>query len=143
MTERPDQHACANCAKLEAKIAKLDAKNAKLETRLAAWESDLTKAKNNLSNSSKPPSSDMVHLPPTGGKRGRRSKHKRGGQPGHAHHDRTPFPLEERAQQTEAQHAQQTTQPNRHPPRLGKPGGHGNTIVTRWAMIVSLRNASR
>ena len=88
MTERPDQYGCPNCAKLEAK-------NAKLEARLAALESELAKAKKNSSNSSKPPSSDIVNPPPKGSKPGRRSKRKRGGQPGHTRHQRTPFPPEQ------------------------------------------------
>jgi transposase len=95
MTERANQHGCPNCAKLEAKIAEQEAKLAKLEAKLAALESELARAKKDSSNSSKPPSSDIVNPPPKESKRGRRSKRKRGGQPGHARHQRAAFPPEE------------------------------------------------
>jgi transposase len=60
--------------------------------RIAALEAELAKAKKNSSNSSKPPSSDMVKPPrlsPKGGKR-----RKRGAQPGHQQHVRPIFPPE-------------------------------------------------
>jgi transposase len=55
-------------------------------------EAELAKAKKNSSNSSKPPSSDMVKPPKPPAKRGK--KRKRGGQPGHEQHLRSPFPPE-------------------------------------------------
>jgi transposase len=60
-----------------------------LEQRLARLEAELAKAKKNSTNSSKPPSSDLVKPPrpalADGGKR------KRGAQPGHPRHERPPF----------------------------------------------------
>jgi len=82
---------CPNCSRLEAKLAKL-------QERIAALESELAKARKNSSNSSKPPSSDIVNPPPKSGKKGKRSKpakRKRGGQPGHPRHQREPFQPDE------------------------------------------------
>ena len=54
---------------------------APLLERIAALEAELAKAKKNSSNSSKPPSSDMVKPPRPSAKDGK--KRKRGAQPGH------------------------------------------------------------
>jgi transposase len=62
-----------------------------LEARVAALEAQLAAARKNSGNSSKPPSSDIVNPPPKTKKRGRPKKRKRGGQPGHARHQRPPF----------------------------------------------------
>jgi transposase len=80
---------CRNCERLKAQLAQLAARVAELEVQLA-------KATKNSSNSSKPPSSDIVKPPPkgVGGKRGKK-KRKRGGQPGHPRHDRPAFPPEQ------------------------------------------------
>jgi transposase len=75
MDERATRTRCANCAILEARIAELEARLAKLEK--------------NSSNSSKPPSSDIVK-PAAAGKK-RRSRRKRGAQPGHPKHERPAF----------------------------------------------------
>jgi transposase len=75
MDERATTTRCANCAILEARIAELEARLAKLEK--------------NSSNSSKPPSSDIVK-PAAAGKK-RRSRRKRGAQPGHPKHERPAF----------------------------------------------------
>jgi len=67
------------------RIAQLEAENAYLQEKLAA-------ALKNSSTSSKPPSSDIVKPKkplPKGGK-----KRKKGGQPGHEQHLRSPFPPE-------------------------------------------------
>ena len=78
-------------ARLEARVAQLEAKLAATKVKLAATESELAKAKKNSSNSSKPPSSDIVKPPksprPKGGRR-------IGGQAGHPRHEREPFPPE-------------------------------------------------
>jgi transposase len=79
MDERATTPRCANCAVLEARIAELEARLAKLEK--------------NSSNSSKPPSSDIVK-PQAAGKK-RRSRRKRGGQPGHPKHERPAFSPED------------------------------------------------
>jgi len=63
---------------------------APLQQRIAELEAENARLKKDSSNSSKPPSSDIVKPPkpplPRGGKR------KIGGQPGHAKHQREPFP---------------------------------------------------
>ena len=74
---------------IEAAVAKA---TTPLQERIAALEAELAKAKKNSSNSSKPPSSDIVkpRKPPRKGGR----KRSRGGQPGHEQHLRSPFPPE-------------------------------------------------
>jgi transposase len=67
------------------RIAWLEAENARLQQQLAA-------ARKDSSTSSKPPSSDIVK-PKKPLPKGRK-KRKRGGQPGHEQHLRTPFPAE-------------------------------------------------
>lgn len=63
-----------------------------LLARIAELEAENARLKKNSSNSSKPPSSDIVKPPkPAAFCGGRR---KIGGQPGHAKHERTPFPPE-------------------------------------------------
>ena len=64
---------------------------ARLEARIAGLEAALAKAKRDSSNSSKPPSSDIVKPPKPSPPRGH-SKRKRGGQPGHPKHERASFP---------------------------------------------------
>jgi transposase len=74
---------------IEAAVAKA---TAPLLERIATLEAELAKAKKNSSNSSKPPSSDLVKPPKPPRKDGQ--KRQRGGQPGHEQHLRTPFPPE-------------------------------------------------
>ena len=74
---------CARCADLEQRLEQLQARVGQLEGELAA-------AKKNSTNSSKPPSSDMVNKAKAKPKKGR--KRKRGGQPGHSRHERPLFP---------------------------------------------------
>jgi transposase len=74
---------CARCADLEQRLEQLCARVAQLEAELAA-------AKKNSTNSSKPPSSDIVKKPKDKPKDGK--KRKRGGQPGHPRHERPLFP---------------------------------------------------
>jgi len=71
---------CPRCAELEARLAELEAQVAAL--------------RKNSSNSSKPPSSDIVK-PPKLKTPGRRGKRKRGGQPGHPRHERPPLSPEQ------------------------------------------------
>lgn len=75
---------------LLATIARLEQRIAEQDRRIAELEEALAKALKNSSNSSKPPSSDIVKPPkppaPEGG-----AKRKRGGQPGHPKHERPAF----------------------------------------------------
>jgi transposase len=73
---------CARCTELEQRLEQLSARVAQLEAQLAAAKKDST-------NSSKPPSSDIVKKPQDKPSQGK--KRKRGGQPGHARHQRTLF----------------------------------------------------
>lgn len=75
-----DVPVCQGCAALAQLVDELQARVAYLEAKLAAAHKD-------SSNSSKPPSSDIVKKPkPKNGK-----KRKRGGQPGHTKNERPPF----------------------------------------------------
>ena len=74
---------------IEAAVARA---TAPLRERIAVLEAELAKAKKNSSNSSKPPSSDIVKPPKAPRKDGK--KRKRGGQPGHEQHLRCEFPPE-------------------------------------------------
>jgi transposase len=76
-------------AMIEAAVARA---TAPLRERIAALEADLAKAKKNSSNSSKPPSSDLVKPPKPPRKDG--ENRQRGGQPGHEQHLRDDFPPE-------------------------------------------------
>jgi transposase len=79
---------CPRCAAVQRE-------NTALKVRVAELEGQLAKAGKDSSNSSKPPSSDIVK-PPKGqhGRKGRK-KRRRGGQPGHSRHERAPFPEEQ------------------------------------------------
>ena len=83
--ETPRDDRCANCVLLGQRIAVLEDQVTALQTQLAA-------SKKNSTNSSKPPSSDIIKPPRPGGVAGR--KRKRGGQPGHPRHERPPFAAE-------------------------------------------------
>jgi len=80
-------------AELEQRVAELETENATLKAENAALQAEVARLKKNSSNSSKPPSSDIVKppkpAPPQGGQR------KIGGQPGHARHLRDPFTAQE------------------------------------------------
>ena len=88
-------------------VRRLEARNAELEKRIdqqekhleqqvqriGELERELAKARKNSSTSSKPPSSDIVK-PPRPSPPGGNGKRKIGGQPGHAKHERPPFPAD-------------------------------------------------
>jgi transposase len=63
------------------------------EQQIAELKRDVAALRKNSSNSSKPPSSDIVKPPQNAGqgKDKRKKRRKRGGQPGHPMHDRPPF----------------------------------------------------
>lgn len=92
MAAKKKQVDCPNCQRLEKRLDKLEAELAKVKD-------DLAKARKNSSNSSKPPSSDIVNPSAkrdTGEtKDAANTKRKRGGQPGHARHQRAPFQPDE------------------------------------------------
>jgi len=75
-------------ADLTRQLAERDARIARLEQQVAALTAQVARLSKNSTNSSKPPSSDIVKPPPLPGKKGRR---RLGGQPGHAQHLRPPF----------------------------------------------------
>ncbi len=88
-------------------VRRLEARNAELEKRIdqqekhleqqvqriGELERELAKTRKNSSTSSKPPSSDIVK-PPRPSPPGGNGKRKIGGQPGHARHERPPFPAD-------------------------------------------------
>ncbi len=78
---------CPQCRRLQAEIKALRAEMVELREQLAA-------ALKNSSTSSKPPSSDIVKPPPAAGA-DTSGPRKIGGQPGHAKHEREPFPPEQ------------------------------------------------
>ena len=79
-------------ATLEQENARLRDENAQLREENARLQQQLAAARKNSATSSKPPSSDMVKPPKPPRKDGK--KRKRGAQPGHEQHLRTPFPPE-------------------------------------------------
>lgn len=80
-------------AHIEAAVA---AAVAPLQDRIAALEQENARLKKNSSNSSKPPSSDIVKPPKGTGKNPKvKRKRKRGGQHGHPRHERKAFSPEE------------------------------------------------
>jgi transposase len=75
-------------------LATLLERIAALESEVASLKAELAAAKKNSSNSSKPPSSDIVkppRHPKSQGKGKSEGKRKRGGQPGHEQHLRQPI----------------------------------------------------
>ena len=84
---------CANCARLQAQVDALQARLDALVAQVAQLQEQLAAARKDSSTSSKPPSSDIVKpaktpAGPSGAARAR------GGQPGHAKHERALFPPE-------------------------------------------------
>ena len=79
------------------RIAELEAEVAALKAEVAQLAELVAKLSKNSSNSSKPPSSDIVKPPKltTSKEAGSGKKRKIGGQPGHAKHEREPFSFEE------------------------------------------------
>ena len=70
----------------------LEEENSRLCGEVVRLQQQLAAAQKNSSTSSKPPSSDMVKPPKPPRKDGK--KRKRGAQPGHEQHLRSPFPPE-------------------------------------------------
>ena len=68
--------------------------NKQLREHIQLLEEKIARLQKNSSNSSKPPSSDIINPKPSS-KRGRKRKRKRGGQFGHKKHSRKPFAPEQ------------------------------------------------
>jgi transposase len=88
MSDSGQQHGCRGCERRDKELAALKDRVARLEAALAA-------ATKNSTNSSKPPSSDIVKPKRKPRKPGRRKKNRPGGQPGHARTERQPFAPDE------------------------------------------------
>jgi transposase len=84
-----DVRDCPGCAALKELVEQIRAELARLSAELAATKAELAAAKKDSTNSSKPPSSDIVKKPQDKPKQGK--KRKRGAQPGHPRHERPPF----------------------------------------------------
>lgn len=87
---------CRNCERLAKRVAELEKQLAAALARIEDLERQLAAARKDSSTSSKPPSSDIVKPPRplTKSRTRRRRKPRRGGQPGHPRHERSPFPAE-------------------------------------------------
>ena len=95
MSRRHKSHRASSREKeLLAIIARLEARIAQQDARIAELEAQLAKARKNSSTSSKPPSSDIVKPPKPPIPKGA-AKRKKGGQPGHPKHERSPFSPED------------------------------------------------
>ena len=81
---------------LESRVQALEQESAALRKRNAELEAEVAKSRKNSSNSSKPPSSDIVK-PPKPKLKGKNKGERRkiGGQRGHPKHEREPFSVEE------------------------------------------------
>jgi hypothetical protein len=87
LTSKTEQFYIQHIAELEKQPKQRDERIATLEKQVAELTDKIAKLSKNSSNSSKPPSSDIVKPP-------RKTKNKKprktGGQPGHTKHERTP-----------------------------------------------------
>lgn len=81
-------------AELETQVRQRDERIAALERQVAQLAAQVAKLSKNSSNSSKPPSSDIVK-PPKSPASPRRGKRRIGGQPGHRRHEREAFAPEQ------------------------------------------------
>jgi len=92
LTSKTEQFYIQHIAELEKQLKQRDERIATLEKQVAELADKVAKLSKNSSNSSKPPSSDIVKPP-------RKTKNKKprniGGQPGHTKHERTSFATEE------------------------------------------------
>jgi transposase len=98
-------HRCPNCVLLEQRIVVLEGQVATLLALVAKLQAQLAASKKNSTNSSKPPSSDIVKPPRPGSPQDKalrkREKRLRGAQPGHPRHERPPFVPEEIDERTD------------------------------------------
>src|SRR4051812_16060770 len=84
---------CSNCRRLQALLDAQEARLKALEATVARLQVQLAAARKDSSNSSKPPSSDIVKPPKPDLPEGQERRHI-GGQPGNPKHERATFPPE-------------------------------------------------
>ena len=84
---------CPNCRRLRARVDALEAELAALKEIVARLSQQLAAARKDSTNSSKPPSSDIVKPPKPSPPQGQ-DRRRIGGQPGHPKHERAAFPPE-------------------------------------------------
>jgi hypothetical protein len=87
MSTLPPSLPCPGCAARDQQIATLQQQVQQMQQQLAALQETVARLQKNSSNSSKPPSSDIVQPPKPAPKKGK--KRQRGGQPGHSKYERT------------------------------------------------------
>jgi len=92
LTSKTEQFYIRRIAELEKQVAKLIEVNEALVKKNAKLTDKVAKLSKNSSNSSKPPSSDIVKPPRKNKSNSSRNK---GGQPGHTKHERVPFATNE------------------------------------------------
>ena len=92
MTSKTEQFYIQHIAELQEQLKQRDERIAALEKQVAELSERVAKLSKNSSNSSKPPSSDIVKPPRKKKSKGSRN---RGGQPGHPKHERKPFTADE------------------------------------------------
>ena len=120
----------------DAEIAQLRAMNQELLKRVAALEAELARLRKNSSNSSKPPSSDIVKPFASSRSPGKRPP---GGQPGHPRHERVMVPPERvdrviRCTLRDCPKGHGMLRPARRPPRIFQQLGlvEKPFVVTEW-----------
>jgi transposase len=86
-------NSCPGCQELQRQVADLQQQVADFRALIDQLRQQLAAARKDSSTSSKPPSSDIVK-PPQPSVPADAAPRSRGGQPGHALHQRTPFPPE-------------------------------------------------
>src|SRR5262245_1850035 len=84
---------CATCQRLQAEVGCLRRELGAPRAVVAQFQRPLAAARQDSSNSPQPPSSDLVKPPKPPPPPGQQRR-KPGGQPGHASHQRVPFPPE-------------------------------------------------
>ncbi len=119
---------CPQCQRLQEQLdaqqARLDIFQktiAELQATIVGLQEQLAAARKDSSTSSKPPSSDIVK--PTQSPAPGQAKRSPGGQPGHPHHQRTPFPPE-------------LVEVHEHPPGLCPDCGHGLQPIAGTPRVV-------
>lgn len=83
MPTTPPDPICPNCVSLRAEMAEM---KQQMQQQIDALQERMARSEKTSSNSSKPPSSDIVKPPKPSLKRGK--KRRQGGQPGHVKHER-------------------------------------------------------